>query len=101
MELAHRYQLIRRLWRYLDLVLPLGVARGREGPHTLSSGEETDRVGEHYAEYVPVCLQLRWSELRPHLLSGCQGRRSLAERHLHAALYPDAVAVPSHLWRSW
>ena len=101
MELARRHRLIRRLWRDLDLVLPLGMARGRKGSHTLSSSEETDRVGEHHTDHVPVRQQLRRGQLRPHLLPGCKGRRSVAKRLLHAALHPDAVAVPGHLWRSW
>lgn len=76
------------------------MARGREGPHALSSGEETDRLGEHHKQLVSVRHQLRRGQLRPYLFPGCQGRRSLAEWRLHAALHPDAVAVPSHLWRS-
>jgi len=101
MERVRRHRLIRRLWCNLDLVLLLGMVRGREGAYTLSSSEETNRVGKHSAEHIPVRQQLRRGQLHPHLLPGCQGLRSFPERRLHAALYLNAVAIPSHLWRSW
>lgn len=101
MELAHCYQPIRWRWRNDDFVLPVGMARGRKLPYTLSSDKETDRVDEHYPKLFPICYQFRWIQLRPHLLPGCQGRRPYDERYLHPTFNPDAIGVLNYRWRSW
>jgi len=99
MEFPYRHRAIRRLWSRLDTIQLLGMAHGREIPHPFLSGEKTNRVGEHSAKCVLVCKQLRRSQLRSHLLPSCQGRRSLPQRYLYAALHPDATTMPRHLWR--